>query len=236
MPMRMSVVRRTNMNTSSTVCQRVFAVVTAFCLGLSLMASPAQAATPVYVNAAMTNDSGNGLTLGTAKKYIGSGIALVESGGTVNVAAGTYHEQLTITKPLTLNGADGAVLDGTGLAPQWTTGVKIRSGNVTLNNIDVANFTQDGITAYDNIDMPNLHITNCKISNIQPGYWGFGIYVGYESEGFGYTPPDLTRHLDFSGLLIESNEIVNTHSAACRVVFKSGILCAIKSGIFTLGG
>ena len=139
------------------------------------------------------------------------GIDIADSGWTVNVEAGIYHEQLTIAKPITVTGQDGAVLDGSGLTPEWTTGVKIRSGNVTFNNIDVTNYTQDGITAYRKIDMPNIHITNLKVSNIQPGYWGFGIYVGYESEAWDYAPPgNLTQFLDFSGLLIENNEIVNT--------------------------
>lgn len=137
---------------------------------------------------------------------------------TVYVAAGTYPEQILINRPLTVSGLDGAVLDGTGLAPTWTTGVKIKSGNVTFNNIDVTNYKQDGIICgYEASipgNLPNIHITNCKVSNIQPGYWGFGIYVGYESEGFGYTPPKLTAHLDYSGLLIENNEITNTHSSA----------------------
>ncbi|MBI5955132.1 MAG: right-handed parallel beta-helix repeat-containing protein [Chloroflexi bacterium] len=170
----------------------------------------------VWVNAAtgtLTAGPVNG-NMNLPYATIQLGINAVVPGGTVYVAAGTYNEQIVISKPLTLTGEDGAVLDGTGLAPTWTTGVKIRSGNVTFNNIDVTNYTQDGITAYDNIDMPNLHITNSKISNIQPGYWGFGIYVGYESEGFGYTPPDLTTHLNFSGLLVEGNEITNVHSSA----------------------
>jgi len=144
---------------------------------------------------------------------IQEGIDAATAADTVHVRAGTYQEQVSINKALTVSGADGAVLDGTGLVPQWTVGVNIRSGNVTFDNIDVTNYTQDGITAYDNIDMPNLHITNLKVSNIQPGHWGFGIYIGYESEGWGYNPPDLTQHLDFSGLLIEGNEIVNTHSS-----------------------
>jgi nitrous oxidase accessory protein NosD len=145
-------------------------------------------------------------------------IALVTAGGTVNVAAGTYQEQISISKPLTVTGADGAVLDGAGLAPTWTTGVQIKSGNVTFNNIDVTNFKQDGIIVGYEASVPgslqNVHITNSKISNIQPGYWGFGIYVGYELEGFGYTPPKLTNHLDYSGLLIEGNEITNVHRSA----------------------
>ena len=68
-------------------------------------------------------------------------------------------------------------------------------------------------------NLQNIHITNCKISNIQPGYWGFGIYVGYEAEGFGYNPPHLTTHLDYSGLLIEGNEITNT--ACSGIVLQS---------------
>ena len=180
---------------------------------LAVLPQTGWAAGPWYVSPA-GNDADTCLSSDAACLTIGAAITKAASGDTVNVAAGTYAEQISITKPLTVTGADGAVLDGTGLAPQWTTGVKIRSGNVTFNNIDVKNYTQDGITAYDHIDMPNLHITNCKVSNIQPGYWGFGIYVGYESEGFGYTPPDITAHLNFSGLLIEGNEIVNTHSSA----------------------
>jgi parallel beta-helix repeat protein len=176
----------------------------------------------VYVDGSV-GVSGDG-TARSPKKTIGEGITRVVSGGTVYVAAGTYPEQITIAKPLTLTGADGAVLDGATLPAGWTTGVKIRSGNVTFNNIDVTNYTQDGITAYDNIDMPNLHITNSKISNIQPGYWGFGIYVGYESEGFRYSPPDLTSHLDFSGLLIEGNEITNVHSSALVIQSLTGTL------------
>ena len=148
-----------------------------------------------------------------------AGINAVASNGVVNVAAGVYHEQVVINQPLALEGADGAVLDGTGLVGPWTTGIKIRSGNVTINNMDVAHYTQDGITAYKNINMPNLRITNCRIADIQPGYWGFGIYIGYEAEGFGYTPPHLTNHLDFSGLVIANNEITNT--ACSGVVLQS---------------
>ncbi|MDP1714919.1 MAG: right-handed parallel beta-helix repeat-containing protein [Anaerolineales bacterium] len=149
---------------------------------------------------------------------IQDGITLATSGGTVNVAEGTYNEQINISKPLTVTGADGAVLDGTGLVSTWTTGVKIKSGNVTFNNIDVTNFTQDGIIVGYEASVPgglqNVHITNSKISNIQPGYWGFGIYVGYEAEAFKYSSPKLTTHLDYSGLLIEGNEIENAASSS----------------------
>jgi hypothetical protein len=118
-----------------------------------------------------------------------------------------------------VTGADGAVLDGTGLAPTWTTGVRIKSGNVIFNNIDVTNFKQDGIIIGYEASIPgslkDVHVTNCRISNIQPGNHGFGIYAGYQAEDFKRpVPPKLTAHLDYSGLLIEGNEIINTDSSS----------------------
>lgn len=175
----------------------------------------AQALNAKYSNtlSMVTNSTGGIVVAPTLAITIQAAINAAPTNATIEAAAGTYNEQLTISKPLTLKGSDGAVLDGTGLVPTWTTGIKIRSGNVTVDNIDVTKFTQDGITAYKNIDMPNLRIMNCRVSDIQPGYWGFGIYVGYESEGWGYSPPDLTNHLDFSGLFIANNEITNSHSS-----------------------
>jgi len=149
---------------------------------------------------------------------IQAAINAASNGDTIEVAAGIYHEELLITKPLIINGEDNAVLDGSTLGSKKV-GVKIKSGNVTFNNIDVANFSGNGIIVGYEAPIPgsllNVHITNCMIANIQPGYLhGFGIYVGYEAEAFKYVPPALTSFLDYSGLLIENNEIKNTRSSA----------------------
>ena len=142
------------------------------------------------------------------------GIDAASAGDTVHVGAGTYLEQVTIAKALTVIGLDGAVLDGTGLGTT-AVGVRIKSGNVTFDNVDVVSYQGNGIICGYEASipggLPNICIVNCRIADIQPGNsHGFGIYVGYESEGFGYVPPKLTAHLDYSGLLIASNEIVNT--------------------------
>jgi hypothetical protein len=115
-------------------------------------AAPSTAATPqgIYVNAAMSDDSGNGLTPSTAKKYITSGITLVDAGGTVNVAAGTYTEQINITKSLSMLGAGVATtfIDGTGVTPVLPGLVNItnETGAVTLDGFTIRNAPASGGT------------------------------------------------------------------------------------------
>ena len=64
--------------------------------------------TTCYVNAATGNDGNDGQTPGTALKTVNAALAAVSSGGTIVVAAGTYTEQLTINKPVTITGAGQA--------------------------------------------------------------------------------------------------------------------------------
>lgn len=66
----------------------------------------------VFVDAGATDDTGLG-TVGDPKQLIQSGIDLVLTTGTVTVAGGAYTENLTISKSLTLNGANQGVA-GTG--------------------------------------------------------------------------------------------------------------------------
>ena len=154
--------------------------------------------------------------------HVGPGMAIQAAinaatpGDVIQVANGNYPEQLNINKALTINGEDGATLDGSTLGSDKV-GVRIKSGNVTFNNIDVINFSGNGIIVGYEASTPgnlqNVHITNCLVSGVNPGSsHGFGIYVGYESEGFGNGK--LTGHLDYSGLLIENNEISYTANAA----------------------
>lgn len=72
--------------------------------------------TTYYVDAARPDDTGNGLTTGTAKKTVAAGLALVTAAGdVVQVAAGTYTQTATLNNgtagtrqlPITVRGAAG---------------------------------------------------------------------------------------------------------------------------------
>jgi VCBS repeat-containing protein len=80
---------------------------------------------------------------------IQAGVNAVSATGTINVAAGTYPEHVTINKSLALLGVGAGtdpslstILDGTSLGTS-TSGIQILSGitNVTIENLTVMNYT-----------------------------------------------------------------------------------------------
>ncbi|MHB8157349.1 MAG: beta strand repeat-containing protein, partial [Desulfocucumaceae bacterium] len=72
---------------------------------------------------------------------INDGILLVSSGGTVNVATGTYTEELSIGKPLILSGAGktATILDGSTIIGT-PTGINITLNNVTVTKLGIKNY------------------------------------------------------------------------------------------------
>ncbi|MEI6091131.1 MAG: right-handed parallel beta-helix repeat-containing protein [bacterium] len=60
----------------------------------------------LYVNATTGDDAISGEAPVLAKKTIQSAVTAAVATNVINVAAGTYNESITITKPLTLNGAN----------------------------------------------------------------------------------------------------------------------------------
>jgi hypothetical protein len=114
---------------------------------------PGPAASTVYVNSSWTNvpvgTDPDGAGPATAMGYdafttIQGGINGVTAGGTVNVSAATYAEQLTITKALTLNGS----VDGSN---NPTTTVTFNApGGGDLVNIQGAAFTGTKEVAFHN--------------------------------------------------------------------------------------
>ncbi len=93
--------------------------------------------TTCYVNASTGNDSNSGES-DAPFATIQKGVDTVAVGGTVEVAAGTYAENVTINKELTLNG------DGTGstILEMSKVILSITASNVTVSNVTVRNGTQ----------------------------------------------------------------------------------------------
>src|SRR4051812_17608047 len=83
-------------------------------------------------------------TVGNGKQFltIPAAIQAAQSGDTILVDAGTYHNQYAhITKDLTLTGVGGRVeMTSTGLIPNGK-GILITDGNVTINNFDFSGAT-----------------------------------------------------------------------------------------------
>ncbi len=73
---------------------------------------------------------------------INSAVSAAAAGDTVMVCAGTYKEDVAVSKPLVLVG-QGATIDATG----FDNGVKISASNVTLTGFTVENATGEGILA-----------------------------------------------------------------------------------------
>ena len=97
-------------------------LVTAAALALASMSN---AIPVVYVNTATGNDGNAGNAPGAAVKTITKGIELVDADGTVNVAAGSYAEQIVVGKSVKLRGANA------GVSP--TTGTRTAESIITAN-------------------------------------------------------------------------------------------------------
>ena len=89
---------------------------------------------------------------------IQAAINAATAGDVINVAAGTYAENVNITKSITLNGAKvgvdartrtftgESILDGTGLPSSTYDGIKIANGvsNVTIDGFEIRNYAGSG--------------------------------------------------------------------------------------------
>jgi predicted outer membrane repeat protein len=104
-------------------------------LALIMLSSPALAAT-WYVDGVHGDDGNNCKTKATACATIGHAISLAASGDTIQIAAATYQENLSIPFNLTLNGAKAAttIVDGTNTANVFTVGAGI---SLALSNLTI---------------------------------------------------------------------------------------------------
>jgi predicted outer membrane repeat protein len=104
---------------------------------LIMLSSPLLAAT-WYVDGVNGDDGNDCKTKTTACAAIGHAISLAASGDTIQIAAATYQENLSIPFNLTLNGVNAAttIVDGTQTASVFTVGagISLKLSNLTIKN------------------------------------------------------------------------------------------------------
>jgi predicted outer membrane repeat protein len=107
-------------------------------LGVLMMLASSALASTWYVDGVNGDDGNDCKTPQTACATIGHAISLAASGDTIQIAAATYQENLSIPFNLTLNGAKAAttIVDGTNSANVFTVGAGI---SLTLSNLTIKN-------------------------------------------------------------------------------------------------
>jgi parallel beta-helix repeat protein len=117
---------------------------TALTAGPLVGMTAAQAATPaphtVYVST-HAPDRADGRDHRHVFRSINRAVAAVATGGTVVVESGTYHEDVALTRPLTLKGVGHATID----ASHLINGIKITASHVKVSGFTVENAIGEGI-------------------------------------------------------------------------------------------
>ena len=149
-------------------------------------AVPAWAATPIYVrtggddancNGTADVDYSPGVAPNCAVATIKKGVELVDPAGTVYVAGGTYDEMVTISKAVTLRGANWGVHPAVGTHPTEVVGtrgsetilshnyyaIEPAADNITINGFKFTGAGGRIIDTYANAN--GFHLTNCIFEN-----------------------------------------------------------------------
>jgi autotransporter-associated beta strand protein len=133
--------------------------------------------------ARFTDPDGIGTGVGPAaagfntSSTITGGIAAVDVGGTVTVAAGTYQENPVVNKSVTILGPNAAVSGGGSRAAEAhviTNGNQTSVFSVTANNVTIKGLTIDG----NDPAVPGLPLTSLADANVSYGIRATGITGG----------------------------------------------------------
>lgn len=147
------------------------------------------AATPIYIRTDGNDAECNGEAdvaypggsgpLPCAKLTVSAGITTVDAGGTVMIGAGTFTENLVVSKNLTLDGAGrtSTFLDGGGGGSVVSVGggLSVSISELTIQNGNAS--SGGGISNYG-----ALTLTDVKVANNQATIFGGGIYHASTTE------------------------------------------------------
>jgi parallel beta-helix repeat protein len=199
----------------------------------------AKASNTVYVS---THASGHatGKNCGSAAYHsISAATAAVAGGGTVVVCGGTYHENVTVTKPLTLEGRS-ATIDATNL----TNGVTVTASRATVGGFTVKNAIGEGILVNkaDAVTLQNNVVTHndlgglpvnpvpnsyaqCQAQGGVPGDCGEGIHLMGSSHS---TVRNNVSTGNSGGILVSDETAPSAHNRISgNVVTRNTYACGI---------
>ena len=114
-------------------------------LGTAIAGAAPACGSACYVNGSSGSDANAG-TVGAPLATIQAALNAVSSGGTVYVAAGTYDENVSITQPVTLDGANAGVPTTGATRGAESIISTSNAGNDYTVDISAPNVTVDGFT------------------------------------------------------------------------------------------
>jgi parallel beta-helix repeat protein len=125
--------------------RRLVPLAATLALAGSMLAVPVVAAsgTTLYVSPGGAPGAAGTSCATAAYTKINDAVGAASAGGTVVVCAGTYAEDVAVSKPLTLTAHGAVTIDAKGL----DNGIKISASSVTVSGFTVKNATGEGILA-----------------------------------------------------------------------------------------
>ncbi|MCC6628762.1 MAG: right-handed parallel beta-helix repeat-containing protein [Chloroflexi bacterium] len=188
---------------------------------------PPQCTITCYADVNAGNDANDGITPGTAKKTIQAAVNQVSVGGTVIAAVGSYPENVTINKRLTLDGA------GSGPADTVVSGsIALTSGGasavnrLTVKDLRVTGSAGDGISLQSAVNFTTLD----NVAAVSNAGAGIGIAAGAS-----------VLDLKVDDVRLEANantgfNIASTVTSANTIEIKNGVIFNNGLNGFMSGG
>ena len=166
----------------------------------AVVAVPAVSATGpslIYVSPSGSVSNDNSSCAQASQTTIQAAVDAVSAGGMVVVCAGTYHEQVDVTTPLTLQGRNGAIIDATG-KPY---GIGLGADHVTVRGLTVENATAD-----EQSGAPGDGIVTASLAGGPPTVSNWATITGNVLRNNGGAGVDLESTY---GAVVASNDTVN---------------------------